>query len=175
MKYREYLRTTQWQEIRKKVFERALKNSKSNNKYGVCESCGYVPYKACLQVHHKTYAGEMNRLDNLILLCPNCHKKQHGKHVQMDIKEKVRNVKRMQEKNIEFEVKKSIGVLYDTGTHVNKELNLVSWNYADAVFDLRSWRTNADGVKKPLKGLTLTVEEVKRLRELLNNIVEANN
>lgn len=79
MRYRQFLQSAEWQEIRHKVFLRALRNAGSKNIHGVCEQCGYEPYKPCLQVHHKSYGENMNCLDNLILLCPRCHKKAHGK------------------------------------------------------------------------------------------------
>ena len=86
MNYKAYLHSQEWQEIRRKVFNRALKNANSNNLHGVCEKCGYEPYKPCLQVHHKSYGEDMNRLDNLILLCPRCHKKEHAKGIVNQVK-----------------------------------------------------------------------------------------
>ena len=48
-----------------------------------------------------------------------------------------------------------------------KELNRVSYNGSPAKYDLRSWR-RADGEEKLLKGLTLTEEEARALKEALN-------
>ena len=77
-KYKQYLKSTQWQLKRQQVFNRALKNANSKNKYGVCEKCGYEPYKECLQVHHLNYDNVYNEhLEDLILLCPYCHKDVH--------------------------------------------------------------------------------------------------
>ena len=79
-KYKQYLNTIQWQLKRQQIFDRARKNANSYNMYGVCEKCGYEPYKACLQVHHLTYDNIYNeKLEDLILLCPYCHKKIHEK------------------------------------------------------------------------------------------------
>lgn len=62
------------------MFKRALHNAGSHNLHGVCEQCGYEPYKPCLQVHHKTYDRIFREeLDDLILLCPKCHKAEKGK------------------------------------------------------------------------------------------------
>lgn len=83
MSYKQYLRSDKWQKIRQAVFERALKNANSHNKHGVCERCGYEPWRPCLQVHHINYGHIFNgRLEDLILLCPNCHKElyQHKKN-----------------------------------------------------------------------------------------------
>lgn len=75
MTYKQYLRSDKWQKIRQAVFERALKNANCNNRHGICERCGYQPWKPCLQLHHKNYDSVYHeRLEDLILLCPNCHK-----------------------------------------------------------------------------------------------------
>lgn len=80
MTYKKYLRSEKWQKKRQAVFERALKNANSDNKFGVCERCGYKPWKPCLQVHHKTYDNVFNEpLEDLELLCPNCHKEETKK------------------------------------------------------------------------------------------------
>ena len=82
MTYKQYLKSNEWQKIRAKVFQRAIKNAGSNNQFGVCEKCGYEPYKNCLQVHHLSYGNNMNQLGNLILLCPYCHADAHGKTIK---------------------------------------------------------------------------------------------
>ena len=44
-----------------------------------CVKCGSILY---LEVHHKTYinkGNELEHLDDLILLCSECHKKEHNK------------------------------------------------------------------------------------------------
>lgn len=46
--YMEYLKSPQWQELRRRVFQRALQNAGSHNLHGVCEKCGYEPWKPCL-------------------------------------------------------------------------------------------------------------------------------
>jgi 5-methylcytosine-specific restriction endonuclease McrA len=41
-----------------------------------CENCGISEWRdeqLCLQLHHRNGDGLDNRLDNLMLLCPNCH------------------------------------------------------------------------------------------------------
>lgn len=80
MTYKQYLKSDKWRLKRQEVFNRALKNANSNNKHGVCEKCGYEPFKPCLQVHHLSYDNIFNeRLKDLILLCPYCHKEVHKK------------------------------------------------------------------------------------------------
>lgn len=52
MTYKQYLHTDKWKQKKAEVFKRALTNANSNNLHGVCEQCGYEPWKPCLQVHH---------------------------------------------------------------------------------------------------------------------------
>lgn len=42
----------------------------------ICERCGYNKYEI-LQVHHKNKNRFNNDLDNLELICPNCHFEEH--------------------------------------------------------------------------------------------------
>lgn len=49
----------------------------------------------------------------------------------------------------------------------SKELNLVSWNDAAPKYDIREW--SPDHAKMG-KGVTLTAEELKKLRDLLNGM-----
>jgi len=57
---------------------RALKEKAAHAFGGVCGRCGEKNY-AILQVHHKheRYRGGKDTLNNLELLCPNCHMTHH--------------------------------------------------------------------------------------------------
>lgn len=68
-------------------------------------------------------------------------------------------------KEIKFEIVKEIGVLSESAKGWTKELNLVSWNGAEAKYDLRDW---APEHEKMGKGVTLTADEAEKLKELLN-------
>lgn len=46
-------------------------------------------------------------------------------------------------------------------------MNLVSWNGKEAKYDLRDW---APEHEKMGKGITLSVEELRKLKELLNKM-----
>lgn len=171
MTYKQYLKSEKWQEKREAVFIRALKNANSTNQHGVCERCGYEPHKPCLQVHHKTYEHVYDELlEELELLCPNCHRAETEKNKQEKAKTVAdeNNKKSNEQGKLEYEIKNSLGALSDNGTRVHKEFNLISWNGADVIFDLRNWRIEDDGTRKPLKGITLTVNEVMELRRLLD-------
>ena len=41
-----------------------------------CERCGFGKYEI-LQIHHKDKNRNNNDLDNLELICPNCHSEEH--------------------------------------------------------------------------------------------------
>ncbi len=41
-----------------------------------CERCGYNKYEI-LQIHHKNRNKKDNRIDNLEIICPNCHYEEH--------------------------------------------------------------------------------------------------
>jgi len=65
---------------------------------------------------------------------------------------------------LKYEVVETIGVLSTSPSGWTKELNLVSWNGRDPKYDLRDW---APGKEKMGKGITLSEEEVKQLKEIL--------
>ncbi len=67
---------------------------------------------------------------------------------------------------IKYEIVEKIAVLSTTEKGWSKELNLVSWNEREPKFDLRDWNEEHD---KMGKGITLTKEEVEKLKEALNN------
>lgn len=65
-------------------------------------------------------------------------------------------------KKFDYNVVKHYATLSRSGS-VSKEFNLVSYNGNKPKYDLRSWKTEADGSRKPYKGLTLTDEELNIL------------
>ncbi len=69
---------------------------------------------------------------------------------------------------IKFEIIEKIGVLSESTSGWSKQLNRVSWNDRPAKYDLRDWSPDD---QMPGKGLTLTLEELKNLRDLLNKIL----
>lgn len=71
--------------------------------------------------------------------------------------------------DIKFEIKEEWGVISESAKGWTKELNLISWNGAEAKYDLRDWSPNHE---KMGKGITLTADEVQELYKLLNRIVE---
>lgn len=69
--------------------------------------------------------------------------------------------------DIKFEIEKEIGKVSESSKGWAKELNLISWNGKEAKYDLRDW---APGHEKMGKGITLSSDELKCLKELLNNM-----
>ena len=69
--------------------------------------------------------------------------------------------------DIKYEISKELGVLSENAKGWKKERNLVSWNERGPKYDIRDW---SEGHEKLGKGVTLTGEEVKNLRDILNKI-----
>lgn len=69
--------------------------------------------------------------------------------------------------DIKFEVKDTFGVLSESPKGWTKELNLISWNDKAAKYDIREWDPNHE---KMGKGITLSVDELKKLKDILNDI-----
>ncbi len=69
--------------------------------------------------------------------------------------------------DIKYEIMEQIGELSGSTKGWKKELNLISWNDRAPKYDLRDW---APGHEKMGKGVTLSKEELKELRDLLNTL-----
>ena len=69
--------------------------------------------------------------------------------------------------DIKFEIVKKIGVLSKSEKGWAKELNLVSWNDREPKYDIRAWSPDN---QKMSKGITLSVEELVALKELLGKM-----
>ena len=68
-------------------------------------------------------------------------------------------------KEIKFEIVEEIGVISESTKGWTKELNLVSWNDGTPKYDLRDWDPNHE---KMGKGVTLTEDEIRKLKKLLD-------
>ncbi len=71
------------------------------------------------------------------------------------------------ESEFSFNVEKEFGVLSTSKSGWQTKLTSVSWGGREAKFDLRSW--SPDG-EKMSKGISLTAEELKALKDLLSTI-----
>ena len=65
---------------------------------------------------------------------------------------------------IKYEIVEEFGPISAPNNGYVKELNLISWNDREPVFDLRSWREDHERMGK---GITFTQAEAKALRDLL--------
>mgnify|MGYP001171407939 CR=1 FL=1 len=68
---------------------------------------------------------------------------------------------------IKYEIKETIGTLSENNKGWSKELNLISWNDREAKYDLRDW---APEHEKMGKGLTLSLDELKELKKILDGM-----
>ncbi|WP_407311936.1 YdbC family protein [Desulfosporosinus sp. SB140] len=69
--------------------------------------------------------------------------------------------------DIQFEIKETIGVLSESPKGWKKELNLISWNEKEPKYDIREW--SPDHTKMG-KGVTLSKEELEKLRDVLGGL-----
>lgn len=70
--------------------------------------------------------------------------------------------------DIKYEIKKTLGVLSESAKGWKKELNLISWNGKEPKYDIRDWDPSHE---KMGKGVTLTDDELERLRNILNEML----
>ena len=69
--------------------------------------------------------------------------------------------------DIKFEIEKELGKISESSKGWAKELNLISWNGKEAKYDLRDWSPEHE---KMGKGITLSTDELRILKELLNSM-----
>ena len=67
-------------------------------------------------------------------------------------------------KDFDFEITKHIGVLAEKTRGWRREINLISWGGAEPKIDIRDWSPDHS---KMGKGITLTAEEIEKLKELI--------
>ena len=69
--------------------------------------------------------------------------------------------------DIKYEITEEIGILSESAKGWTKKINLISWNDREPKYDIREW---APDHEKMGKGVTLSIEEVKSLKALLNSM-----
>ncbi len=67
---------------------------------------------------------------------------------------------------LKYEITKELGILSENAKGWTKELNMVSWNDREPKYDLREWSPDHTRMGK---GVTLSEEEIERLRAILND------
>lgn len=68
---------------------------------------------------------------------------------------------------LKYEITEELGSIGENARGWSKELNLVSWNDREPKYDLRDW---APDHSRMGKGVTLTIDELAALRDLLNEL-----
>ncbi|WP_339217742.1 PC4/YdbC family ssDNA-binding protein [Ornithinibacillus sp. FSL M8-0202] len=71
--------------------------------------------------------------------------------------------------DLKYEILDTISVLSESGKGWSKELNLISWNGREPKYDIRDWSPERE---KMGKGITLTIDELKELKNALNELDE---
>lgn len=69
--------------------------------------------------------------------------------------------------NFQYKITEHIDTISESPKGWTKELNLISWNNREPKYDLRDW---APEHEKMGKGITFTKEELKGLRDILNDM-----
>ncbi|MEG0022793.1 MAG: PC4/YdbC family ssDNA-binding protein [Cetobacterium sp.] len=68
---------------------------------------------------------------------------------------------------IKYDIIEKLGAIGEGSKGWTKEVNLISWNNRKAKIDIRDWDENHE---KMGKGITLSKEELKALKSLLNSL-----
>lgn len=69
--------------------------------------------------------------------------------------------------SIRFEIVEKMGTLSEGSRGWKKEVNMISWNDRAAKLDIRDWDENHE---KMGKGITLSGEEARALKQILNDM-----
>ena len=67
--------------------------------------------------------------------------------------------------DFKFEIINELGALSESTSGWRKELNRISWNGREPKYDIRDWAPNH---VKSGKGITLTEQELLKLKELID-------
>lgn len=68
---------------------------------------------------------------------------------------------------IKYDIKETVGTLSESNKGWFKELNLISWNDREPKYDIRDWDPEH---AKMGKGVTLSKDELKKLKDILNGM-----
>ena len=70
--------------------------------------------------------------------------------------------------DFKFEITDALGVVSEGAKGWKKELNKVSWSGREPKYDIRDWDEKHE---KMGKGVTLTEEELRKLKELIDAVI----
>jgi hypothetical protein len=69
--------------------------------------------------------------------------------------------------DFKFDIKKSLGTVSESAKGWKREVNVMTWNNKKAKVDIREWDEKHE---KMGKGITLGKDELKQLKDILNQI-----
>jgi len=69
--------------------------------------------------------------------------------------------------DIKYEITEELVVLSESSRGWTKELNMISWNDREPKFDIREWSPEHERMGK---GVTLSKDEMKILKDVLNKL-----
>jgi hypothetical protein len=69
--------------------------------------------------------------------------------------------------DFKFEIKKNLGTISESTKGMKREVNVMTWNNKKPKVDIREWDEKHE---KMGKGITLSKEELKQLKDILNGI-----
>jgi hypothetical protein len=69
--------------------------------------------------------------------------------------------------DLKYEITNELAVLSESARGWTKEINMVSWNDREPKVDIREWSPEHERMGK---GVTLSTEEAKLLRDVLNRM-----
>lgn len=76
-------------------------------------------------------------------------------------------------KDFVYQIHKDIITLSINSRYENI-LQVISWNDYEPKFDIRRWRIDEAGNRNPAKGISLSAEEMQKLKDALNQIKDFN-
>lgn len=66
-----------------------------------------------------------------------------------------------------FEIKENVAKIESANNGITKEINIISWNDAPPLYDIRTWKNDAAGNKTPYKGISLSEDECRAFTDSL--------
>lgn len=69
--------------------------------------------------------------------------------------------------DFKFDIKKTLGTISENSKGWKREVNVMTWNNKKAKIDIREWDEKHEQMSK---GITLGKEELKQLKDILNEI-----
>ena len=69
--------------------------------------------------------------------------------------------------DFKFDIKKNLGTISESSKGWKREVNVMTWNNKKAKVDIREWDEKHEQMGK---GITLSKEELKQLKDILSKI-----